>query len=156
MGSTGHRFPLTMNAQFVPRRFREVHVVVACSFLDVGERQGSIGIGNVDDLIETSDRITDMLCVGQWFFTLARKCVDAVGQVALRHQPAMFLVRFPSCFRHVSTVFSLTAWDWVITPEVLRRINWTMVSAALLYWATWNEVRPSLSQCRDTTSISGP
>jgi hypothetical protein len=47
-----------MNAQFVPRRFREVYVVVACSFLDVGERQSAIGIGDVDDLIETRNRIT--------------------------------------------------------------------------------------------------
>ena len=69
-----------MNAQFVPRRFREVHVVVARSFLDVGEGQSAIGIGDVDDLIETRDRITDMLCVGQWFFPLLRKCVDAVGR----------------------------------------------------------------------------
>jgi hypothetical protein len=38
-----------------------------------------------------------MLCVGQWLFTLLRKCVDAVGQVALRRQPPMFLVRPPSC-----------------------------------------------------------
>ena len=69
MRSTGHRFLLRMNAQFVPRRFREVHVVVACSFLDVGEGQSAIGIGDVNDLIETRDRITDMLCVGEWFFT---------------------------------------------------------------------------------------
>ncbi len=34
--------------------------------------------------------------------------------------------------------------DGAITPEVLRRINWTMVSAIPLYWAPWNEVRPSL------------
>ena len=101
---------LRMNAQFVPRRFREVHVVVACSFLDVGEGQSAICIGNVNDLIESRDRITDMLCVGQWLFTLLRKCVDAVGQVALRRQPSMFLVRFPCCFRHVSTILSLNTW----------------------------------------------
>src|SRR5580692_13089556 len=135
MRSTGHRLLLRMNAQFVPGRFREVDVVVACSFLDVGESQSAIGIGDVDDLIETRDRITDMLCVGQRFFTLLRKCVDAVGQVALRRQPSMFLVRFPSCFRHVSTILSLTVCDWAITREVLRRINWTMVSAIPLYWA---------------------
>jgi hypothetical protein len=97
MRSTGHRFLLRMNAQLVPRRFREVYVVVACTFLDVGECQSAICIGNVDDLVETRDRITDMLCVGQWLFTLLRKCVDAVGQVALRRQPPMFLVRPPSC-----------------------------------------------------------
>src|SRR5580658_5217529 len=147
----GHRFLLRMNAQFVPRRFREVHVVVACSFLDVGECQSAICIGNVDDLVETRDRITDMLCVGQWLFALLRKCVHAVGQVALRRQPSMFLVRLPSCFRHVSTVLSLAACDSAITPEVLRRINWTMVSATPLYWVSRNEVRPSLFPDRDRT-----
>jgi hypothetical protein len=35
-----------------------------------------------------------MLCVGQWFFTLLRKRVDAVGQVALRGQRSVFLWGF--------------------------------------------------------------
>src|SRR5579872_2868499 len=108
--STSHRFLLRVNAQFAPRRLREVHVVVACSLLDVGESQSAICIGNVNDLIESRDRITDMFRVSQWFFTLLRKCVDAVGQVALRRQPSMFLVRFPRCFRHVSTILSLNSW----------------------------------------------
>jgi hypothetical protein len=56
-----------MNAQVVPRRFREVDVVVVCSFLDVRERQSTVGIGDVDDLIEARDRVTHMLCVGQRF-----------------------------------------------------------------------------------------
>ena len=68
-----------MNAQVVPGRFREVDVVVACSFLDVRERQSTVGIGDVDDLVERRGRVTHMLCVGQWFFTLLRKRVDAVG-----------------------------------------------------------------------------
>jgi len=175
MRSTSARFLLRMNAQFVPRRFREVHVVVACSFLDVGEGQSAISIGDVDDLIESRDRITDMLGVDQWLFALLRKCVDAVGQVAVRRQPPMFLVRLPSCFRHITTILSPNTWiegkrcgrarfskrhssdrtgsDWAITPEVLRRINWTMVSATPLYWASWNEVRPSLFPYRDRTSL---
>ena len=68
-----------MIAQVVPRRCRKVDVVVVCSFLDVRERQSAIGIGDVDDLIEPRDRVTHMLCVGQWFFTLLRKRLDAVG-----------------------------------------------------------------------------
>ena len=83
MRSTGHHFLLRMNAQFVPRRFHEVHVVVACSFLDVGERQSAIGIGDVDDLIETRDRVTDMLCVGQWFFSVLSASLRDSGGVSL-------------------------------------------------------------------------
>ena len=48
-------------------------------FLDVGKRQSAVGVGNIDDLIEPSDGVADMLCVGQWFFALLRKRVDAVG-----------------------------------------------------------------------------
>src|SRR5580692_11997243 len=47
-----------------------------------------------------------MFCVGQWFFTLLRKCIDTVGQVALRRQLSVFLVRFPGCVRHFSPPFS--------------------------------------------------
>src|SRR5208282_2724072 len=61
---------LRMNAQVVPRRFREVDVVVVCRFLDVRERQSTVGIGDVDDLIETRDRVMHMLCVGPWLFAL--------------------------------------------------------------------------------------
>ena len=69
-------------------------------------RQSTVGIGDVDDLIESRDRVTHMLCVGQWFFTLLRKRVDAVWQVALRREPSVFLVRFPSCFWHVFAILS--------------------------------------------------
>ena len=31
--------------------------------------------------------------------------------------------------------------DGAITPEVLRRVNWTMVSAMPWCWALWNKVR---------------
>src|SRR6202142_2083693 len=93
--------------RFLPRRFREVHVVVFCSFLDVGERQGTVSIGDVDDLIEPRDRVTHMLCVGQWFFTLLRKRVDTVWQVTLRREPSVFLVRFPGRFGHVFLSFPL-------------------------------------------------
>ena len=68
-----------MDAQFVPRRFREVDVVVVRSFLDVRERQRTVSIGDVDNLIEPRDRVTHMFRVGQGFFTLLRKRVDGVG-----------------------------------------------------------------------------
>jgi hypothetical protein len=35
--------------------------------------------------------------------------------------------------------------DGAITPEVLRRINWTMVLAIPWYWAPWNKVPTTLS-----------
>src|SRR5579862_9423185 len=57
-------FVLRMNAQLMPRRFCEVDAVVLCSFLDIRERQGTLGIGNIDDLIEPGDRVTYMFCVG--------------------------------------------------------------------------------------------
>src|SRR5580658_11118037 len=101
---------LRMSAQVMPRRFREVDVVVVGGFLDVRERQSTVGIGDADDLIEPRDRVTHMLCVGQWFFTLLRKRVDAVGQVALRREPSVFLVRFPGRFRHVFGILSLNIW----------------------------------------------
>ena len=37
-------FFLGMGAQVVPRRFREVDAIVVCCFLDVGERQSTVGI----------------------------------------------------------------------------------------------------------------
>jgi hypothetical protein len=69
---------LGMNAQVMPRRFREIDVVVVCSFLDIRERQRTVGIGNVDDLIEARKRVAHMLCVGEWLFPLLRKRVDAL------------------------------------------------------------------------------
>jgi hypothetical protein len=68
------------------------------SFLDVRERQITIFIGEVDDLIEPGDRVTYLFCVGQRFFTLFRKCIDTSWQVTLRREPSVFLVRFPSRF----------------------------------------------------------
>jgi Bacterial regulatory proteins, luxR family len=68
------------------------------SLLDVRKRQGTIGIGNLDDLIEPCNGVTYVLRIGQGFFTLLRKGKDGIGQVALTRQPPMFLVRFPSGF----------------------------------------------------------
>ena len=52
-----------MNAQVMPRRFREIDTVVACSFFDVGECQSTIGVGDIGDLIEPRDRVTHVLGV---------------------------------------------------------------------------------------------
>jgi hypothetical protein len=89
---------LLMNSEFVPRRLRVIVVIILCGLLNVSERQGAIGIGNVDDLIKPCDGVTHVLCIGQQFFALLWKGVDGVGQVALRRKSAMFLVRFPSRF----------------------------------------------------------
>jgi hypothetical protein len=87
---------------------REVDTIVPCSFLDVRERQVTIFIGDVDDSIEPADGVTHVLCVGQRFFALFGKCVNASRLVTLRREPSVFLVRFPSRFRHVLTVLPLT------------------------------------------------
>ena len=65
----GSLFPveLRMGAELVPRRLRKVDIIVFCCLLDVREGQSTIGIGDVDDLIEPRDGVTHMLCVGQWF-----------------------------------------------------------------------------------------
>jgi hypothetical protein len=56
-------------------------------------------------MIEPCDCVTHMLRVGQGLFTLLRKRVDTVWQVALHGEPNVFLVRFPSRFRHVFLLF---------------------------------------------------
>ena len=58
-----------------------------CSFLDVRERQITIFIGDVDDLIEPRDGVTHVLCVGQRFFALFGKCINASWQVTLVVSP---------------------------------------------------------------------
>ena len=91
----------------MPGRFRKVDAIVVCSLFDVRERQGSVGIGDVDDLIEPRHRVTHVLRVGEWLFTLLRKRVDAVGQVALHRQLSVFFVRFPGRFRHIFAILIL-------------------------------------------------
>ena len=76
--------------EVMPRGFCEVDVIVACSFLYVRECQRTVGIGYIDNLIEPRDRITHMLCVGQWFFALIRERVYRVWQVALRRKGPCF------------------------------------------------------------------
>jgi hypothetical protein len=62
-----------VDTQIVPRPFREVDTIVPCSFLDVHERQITIFIGDVDDLIEPGDGVTPVLYVGQRFLALFGK-----------------------------------------------------------------------------------
>src|SRR5271154_1943021 len=83
---------------------------MVCSFLDVRERQSTVGIGDVNDLIKPRHRVTHVFCVCQWFLTLLRKRVDAVWQVALRREQPVFLMRLPSCFRHVFVHPFLNTW----------------------------------------------
>ncbi len=59
-------------------------------------------------LIEPGDGVTHVLCVGQRFFALFGKCINASWQVTLRREPSVFFVRFPSRFRHVLTVLPVT------------------------------------------------
>jgi hypothetical protein len=68
---------LPVDAQIVPRPFREVDTIVPCSFLHVRKRQITIFIGDVDDLIEPGDGVTPVLSVGQRFFALFGKCINA-------------------------------------------------------------------------------
>ena len=86
---------LRMNAEVVPRCFREVNVVVVRSFLNVREPQSAVGIGDIDDLIEPSDGVTHVPFIGQRLFPLFRKGKNAVRQVALLRKPSVFLVRHP-------------------------------------------------------------
>ena len=45
--------------------------------------------------------------------------------------------------------------DAAITPEVLRRINWTMVSAIPWYRARWKKYAPLYARCRRIEPTSG-
>jgi hypothetical protein len=98
-----------MDAQVAPRPFREFDTVVLCSFLDVRVRQITILIGDVDYLIEPGDGVAHVLCVGQRFFALFGKCVNASWQATLRGEASMFVVSFPSPFRHVLAVLPPTS-----------------------------------------------
>jgi hypothetical protein len=75
---------LRMRSELLPTGLGKVDVVVVRSLLDVCEREGAIGIGNVDDLVEACDRISYVRSIGQWFFPLLRKrkviCPELSGQ----------------------------------------------------------------------------
>ncbi|HEY5067591.1 MAG TPA: hypothetical protein VIJ04_22540 [Xanthobacteraceae bacterium] len=94
-----------MNAEIVPRRARKIDVIKFRGPLDVGEGQSAIGIGNTDDLIEPRDSIANVPRIGKRLFTLRRKGINAVRQVALRRQHAMFLVRLPGRLHRISLSF---------------------------------------------------
>ena len=87
---------LWMNAHVVCGRFAELDVVVLRRFTNVGEGQIALGFGGAFDLVQARDRVTHVTRIGQRLFTLLRKSVDAIRKIALRRQPAMFLVRLPS------------------------------------------------------------
>ena len=87
-----------------------------CSFLDVHERQVTIFIGYVDDLIEPGDGVTHVLCVGQRFLALFGKCINAGWQVTLRREPSVFFVRLPTRFRHALAVLLTTLHGSVTFP----------------------------------------
>ena len=76
----------------MPIGLGEIDVVVVRGLLDVCERQGAIGIGNVNNLIEACDRVSHVRRIGQWFFPLLGKCKHRVRQVALRREVAVLFV----------------------------------------------------------------
>ena len=59
---------LRMNAELVPVGLGKIDVVVARGLLDVRERHGAIGIGNVGNLIKACDCISYVRSIGQRLF----------------------------------------------------------------------------------------
>lgn len=85
---------LWMNTELVPIRLGEIDIVVARCLLDVCERHGAVGIGNVGNLIEACDRVSHMCSISQWLFPLLWKRKHGVRQVASRCDPSLIkLVR---------------------------------------------------------------
>jgi hypothetical protein len=72
-----------MNAEILPRRFGEVDAVVLRCLLDVCKCKRAVGFRNADHLIEPSNRVAYVASIGKGLFSLFRKRVDAVGQIAL-------------------------------------------------------------------------
>jgi threonine synthase len=89
---------LRMNAELVPIGLGKIDVVVTRGLLDICERLGAIGIGNVDHLIETCDRIPHVRSISQRLFALLGKRKDRVRQVASGGKVAVPFVRLPGCF----------------------------------------------------------
>ena len=88
-----------MDAELVPVGFGEVDVVVLRGLFDVGEGESAIGFGDVEDLIEASDGVADVLCVGQGFFALVGEGEDGVGEIAAGGEVAVFFVGLPGWVR---------------------------------------------------------
>jgi len=59
-----------MNAELVPVGLGKPHIVVLRSLLDIRESERSIGLGDIDDLIETCRRVAYVQCVGEMLFAL--------------------------------------------------------------------------------------
>jgi hypothetical protein len=85
-----------MSTEILPLRFGEVDTVMSRGLFDVGEGQRAVRIGNVRDLIEACHGVADVARIGQRFLALFGERIDAVREIALTRQPAVFLVRTPS------------------------------------------------------------
>src|SRR5262249_15204536 len=90
--------PLGVNAELMPIDLGKIHMVVPCRLLDVREREGAIGIGHIDHLVESCHGIAHMPGIGQRLFPLLWIRKDRVGQVASLGEAAVLFVRFPGCF----------------------------------------------------------
>src|SRR6516165_7547524 len=86
---------LWMNAELVPVGFGEIHAVVLRGLLDIREGELPIGVGYVDDLIESRHSVADVLGISQGFLPLVRIGKDTVRQVAARRELPVLFVRFP-------------------------------------------------------------
>ncbi len=70
-----------MDAELAPIRLGKIDAVVLRGLLDVRERYGAIGIGNVGHLVEPGDCISHMCSISQWLFPLPSK--GFAGQLML-------------------------------------------------------------------------
>ena len=86
-----------MNAELMPVRLGKPDIVVLRSLLDIRESERSIGLGDIDDLIESGRSVAHVQCVGEGLLALIGKGKDAVRQVAACCEPSVLLVRFPGC-----------------------------------------------------------
>src|SRR5580698_4919945 len=85
-------------AQLGPVRFGHVDAVMVGGLLDVGKGQLAVRVRNIDGLVETRNRVSDMTGVGQRLLSLFGKCENAVRQIAPLGERAVLLMGFPSCF----------------------------------------------------------
>src|SRR5262245_15660878 len=71
-----------MPAKFLPVILAHIDAVMLGGFLDVGEGQFAVIVGNADRLVETGNSVSHVTRVGHRLFTLLREGEDAVRQVA--------------------------------------------------------------------------
>src|SRR5689334_2303102 len=82
-------------AQVAPVALLDVDAVVLGGFLDVGERQVAVGVGDALDLIEAGQGVPDVGRVRQRLLALLGKGEDALGQVAPLRQITVLRMWFP-------------------------------------------------------------